>query len=385
MHAPPMNTAFLAKRYDTVGGVERNLFELTRRFARAGHAVTVYCLEARRPPEPGVRIVPLRPGGPGRAAALWTYAWLGPRRAYAGGHDIVISFVRALRQDIVRNGSGTHRLFLDKMAETGGPLRRLRHQLDLYHRSLLAIERRQYAPGHYRRIVANAPIVKQDVMDTYGVPDRDIQVIHNGVNPDLFNLDARRHRDTVRTRHGLPADAPVVLFVGSGYRRKGLDFLLQAAAPLKDRGLHVLVVGAEPAEAEFRQRAAQLGLADRVCFAGPQVEVSAYYGAADFFTLPSLYEPFGHSTLEALACGLPVVGVRRTGASALLSPRLASFTLEDPQAIPAYTAQLARLLDADLRASLRAEAAEISRGYTLDANAQAFEALCRAVIAEKRA
>ncbi len=380
----PLNVAFLGKRYDTVGGVERNLFELARRFARSGHAVTVYCLEARCPPSPGVRIVRLRPGGPGRLAALWTYAWLGPRRAYAGGHDLVISFARAVRQDIVRNGSGTHRLFLDKMAETGGRWRRWARALDPYHRSLLAIERRQYTPGHYQRIVANAPIVKQDIMDTYGVPDRDIVVIHNGINTDLFHAGVTAHREAVRRRHGLPADAPVALFVGSGYRRKGLEYLLRTAAPLRDRGLRLLIVGAEPAEAEFRQLAAALGLADHACFAGPQVNVNEYYGAADLFTLPSLYEPFGHSTMEALACGLPVIGVRRTGASALLSAALAAYTLDDPRDQPAYTARLEQLLDPARRAALRADALAVAGGYTLDANAAAFESLCREVLAARR-
>ena len=381
---PPLDVAFVAKRYDTVGGVERNLFELTRRFARRGHAVTVYCLGARCPVEPGVRIVRLRPGGPGRLAALWTYGVLGPRRAYAAGHEVVIGFARVVRSDIVRNGSGTHRLFLRKMAETAGAWKRVRNAVDPYHHAMLAIERRQYAPGGYLRVVANAQSVKQDVMDSYGVPDGDIQVIHNGVNADLFNLDAARHRAAVRSRHGLPAEAPVILFVGSGYRRKGLEYLLQAAAPLRDRGLRLLVVGAEPAEAEFRERAARLGLGGSTCFAGPQVNVHEYYGAADLFTLPSLYEPFGHSTMEALACGLPVIGVRRTGASRLLPPRLAAFTLDDPRDTATYTARLAQLLDPAIRAGLRAEAAETARGYTLEANADAFELLCREIIARKQ-
>ncbi len=382
---PALAIAVLGRRYETAGGTERNLFELTRRLAGFGHSVHVYCLSVNCPPAPGVCVQRLPWAGFGRTAHLWNLAMRGPALAYRGKPDVVISFARALRQDIVRNGGGTHPQYLRQVAGSVSLPRRLFRALDPYHRSVLAIERRQYAPGHYVKIVANAPSVKRDIMETYGVPDADIQVIHNGVNTELFHPgNAAKFRRAVRARHGLPAEAPVVLFVGNGYRRKGLDHLLQAAAALKEGGLHLLIVGADAALPAYREQAAALGLADRACFVGPQAAMPEYYGAADFFTLPSLYEPFGHSTLEALACGLPVIGARRTGASDLLSPRLAEFTLEDPRDLPAFTARLARLLDPALRAALREEAVAISREFTLDANARAFEQLCREVVARKR-
>src|SRR5205814_4728258 len=118
--------------------------------------------------------------------------------------------------------------------------------------------------------------------------------------------DVRRARAEIRARHGIPLDAPLVLFVGSGFARKGVPALLEAMSAL-DRSSYLLIVGRDKRQARYEHRARALGIAPRVRFVGAQPDVTPYYGAADVLALPTLYDPFPNVAIEALACGLPVV------------------------------------------------------------------------------
>jgi UDP-glucose:(heptosyl)LPS alpha-1,3-glucosyltransferase len=68
--------------------------------------------------------------------------------------------------------------------------------------------------------------------------------------------------------------------------------------------------------------AARLGVAERVRFLGGQKDVRPFYGAADCFALPTLYDPMPNAALEALACGLPVVTSTTCGAAELIQPNI---------------------------------------------------------------
>jgi teichuronic acid biosynthesis glycosyltransferase TuaC len=156
--------------------------------------------------------------------------------------------------------------------------------------------------------------VSEDLADLavrLGLPRARVRVIGNGVDPDLFRpLD----RAACRRELGLPPAGPYLLTVGTLSERKGAHLVLDAMALLAGRlpGLCYLLVGGAGAEgaegAALARRAARLGLAGRVVFAGPRppAELPAWYGAADLFVLPSALEGCPNSVLEALACGTPV-------------------------------------------------------------------------------
>ena len=139
-----MNLAFLTRRYGNIGGTERDLHELTTRLVARGHEVHVYCCEVRMDPPEGIHVHRVPVLGFGRLARLLSIAWLGPKRARRGGHDLVIAYERVLDQDIARCGGGTHKRFLERMAESASPWKRFTRALDPYHRLLLFTERRQH-------------------------------------------------------------------------------------------------------------------------------------------------------------------------------------------------------------------------------------------------
>ena len=158
---------------------------------------------------------------------------------------------------------------------------------------------------HAHRVVVN--LTRQEDVDlrrTYpGFAPRTV-VIGNGVDIERYHPDAAS-RVATRARLGL-GDAPVALFVGHEYERKGLPLVLDAVAGLPDA--HLLVVGGTPdMVAAGRRDADARGLGGRLHYVGRQEDPRPFFNAADVRAFPSLYESYGLVILEALASGVPVV------------------------------------------------------------------------------
>jgi glycosyltransferase involved in cell wall biosynthesis len=159
--------------------------------------------------------------------------------------------------------------------------------------------------GRYRRIVAISERVRRQLKQHYRVPDDRIVTIPNGINLSRFDPANVKSRAEVRRSFGVPDDVSLLLFVGSQFRLKGLEFVIRALAEMKTRAI-LLVVGGDSA-APCKRLAEQLGVRDRVIFAGARSDLPSIYPAADAFVLPTLYETFALVCLEAMASGLPVL------------------------------------------------------------------------------
>ena len=198
----------------------------------------------------------------------------------------------------------------------------------------------------YRKIIAISEVVKRELLDVYGVPDKDIDIIYDGIDTELFNPNKRElYRDAVRHEFGVPLNSPVCLFLGNGFKRKGLSLLLKSLASLKGEGLFCLVVGGDAAINSYKSKAKSFGIDDRVIFTGPRKDAARFYAAADFFVLPSLHEAFGNVVLEAMASGVPVIVSGWAGASEVLKGELERYILNDPHDADEMTAIMMELLD----------------------------------------
>ena len=149
----------------------------------------------------------------------------------------------------------------------------------------------------------------------YGADPERVTVVPCGVDTLRFRP---MKRDRVRCRLHLPADEPLVLFVGRIEPLKGIDVALRAVAQLPAPA-RLLVVGGDNQDAgrkdELLALAAELGIEGRITFldAIPHADLPLYYNAADVCVVPSYYESFGLVALEAMACGVPVVASRVGG------------------------------------------------------------------------
>jgi glycosyltransferase involved in cell wall biosynthesis len=139
--------------------------------------------------------------------------------------------------------------------------------------------------------------------------------IPNPIDVKSFSRPAGFDRGPLLAQLGMPVYARMLCFAALGnFSHKGLGVLLEALSGIDDLSVRLLVVGGNAGEiAEFSAQAKQLGVAERVVFAGFQSDVRPYFWASDLFVLPSLYETFALVVMQAMAAGVPAVVTRLHG------------------------------------------------------------------------
>jgi len=151
-----------------------------------------------------------------------------------------------------------------------------------------------------------------------GVKESKIKIVPNGISTSEF--EHLPERGAFRTKFGIGPDWPIVLYLGRIHRIKGLDLLLAAFAPLAEELKNIRLILAGPDDGfltDLEGQARALGIEDRVIVTGPlynREKLEAYVDA-DVYVLPSQYEIFGITVLEAAACGTPVVATIGCGIS----------------------------------------------------------------------
>ncbi|UCD10438.1 MAG: glycosyltransferase family 4 protein, partial [Nitrospinaceae bacterium] len=116
-------------------------------------------------------------------------------------------------------------------------------------------------------------------------------------------------------------------------------------------------------------------------FYGPSANTPMFYTAADIFALPTLYEPFGLVVLEAMSHGVPVLVSRFAGASELITDAKDGMLIQDPFNPREIGAQLCRMKDPMLRATLAENGRKLAARYTLERNTREIIAAVEALIA----
>lgn len=319
--------ALVHKRLELRGGTERVLYRTAEGLRDRGHEIHLFCGRFLIPPPEGVFAHRVPCISWPRTARLLSFAFLSPKFIAQFSCDAVMSFDHITRQDVYRSGGGPHRLFIKKMAQDQGGWKALWYRISPYHRALLIIEKWQMSAAGSRKIIAVCQQVKREIVDTYRVPESQVVVIHNGVDHERFHPHRRsKEGKQIRSELGIPADCPVVLFVGTGFRRKGLDRLLRLWNDRELEGVCLLVVGNDSRLSSYRKRWSR----KEVVFVGPQLHVESYYAAANLFVLPSIQEAFGNVVLEALASGLPVITVAGVGPTDKMEGELREGILGDP-------------------------------------------------------
>jgi UDP-glucose:(heptosyl)LPS alpha-1,3-glucosyltransferase len=359
-----MKIALAHKRLDLDGGTERDFLRTVEGLRDLGHEVHLFCSEFGIPIPEGTHAHRV-PGLPlGRTARLLSFAFLGPKTILSQRCDVVVSFGRMARQDVLRSGGGSHRVFLQKMKQGEGLSRRLWHRCSPYHRSVLAVERLQYSAQGYRKILAVSREVKREIMMAYSVPEEKIAVIYNGVDPERFHPGNRaKAREKIRAKWKIPPHASLVLFVGSGFQRKGIERLLRLWESDRLPGVFLLIVGEDAQRNRYRYRLERTGRG-RVIFAGLQDDIQDYYGAADLLALPAFQEAFGNVILEALASGLPVIVTKAVGAAEVLSGELAEGIVAFPDDPAEIENKILSLLQRNRWSHLSEEARKLGEKYS---------------------
>ncbi len=149
-----------------------------------------------------------------------------------------------------------------------------------------------------------------------GVSQEKIEVVPHGI--DLSEFDNLPERGEFRAKYGLGTDDKIILSLGRIHKIKGLDLLVRAFAGLSKllHGVKLVVVGSDDGYLiSLKKLVGDLGIGDKTFFTGPlygREKLKAYVDA-DVYVLPSVYEIFGMTLLEAFACGTPVIVTDRCG------------------------------------------------------------------------
>ena len=176
-----------------------------------------------------------------------------------------------------------------------------------------------------------------------------------------------------RAEQGLGPDDIAVLFVGSGWERKGLRFAIDAIEGCADRRWRLLVAG-RGQEARYRSAA--------VNFLGVATDLPRLYAAADIFLLPTIYDPFSNAALEALAAGLPVITTRANGFSEIMRDAIDGTMIDAPADLQAVVAALLFWADETHRRATRPQRLALARHYDISINvARTLEILVQAASA----
>lgn len=310
------------------GGQNTYVLQVARCLAEAGHEVDVFTRRDARHLEdcvevhPGFRVFHVTAGPPMFVPKEELLPWM---------DDFARATLRLIRRrpayDIVHANffmSGLVGLAVKEqlnvpLVMTFHALGRVRreHQPDADAFPLARLEIEQRLVREADCLIAECPQDRLDLIRLYGAPDERVSLVSCGVD---FNEFYPVPQGTARRRLGVAEDEFVILQLGRLVPRKGIDNVIRALPWLPSSvKARLLVVGGETSEPDenatpeigrLRRVAMEMGVSERVSFLGRRArsELRDCYAAADVFVTTPWYEPFGLTPLEAMACGVPVVG-----------------------------------------------------------------------------
>jgi glycogen synthase len=167
------------------------------------------------------------------------------------------------------------------------------------------------------KIIAVSNFTKKKIVEHYGINPDKIEVVHNAVDLSIYPQN---------NNFEIKKLSRIVLFLGRLTLQKGPDYFLEAAKKVIDieKNVKFVMAGTGDMESRMIERAAELGIADKVLFSGflQNEDVDRAYKMADIYVMSSVSEPFGITTLEAMKNGTPVLISKQSGVSEVISHAL---------------------------------------------------------------
>jgi UDP-glucose:(heptosyl)LPS alpha-1,3-glucosyltransferase len=308
--------ALVRARYTPFGGAER--FVANAMEALRAHGASITLVTREWPQSATGAALVCNPFYLGNVWRDWGFARAVCRRLAGERFDLVQSHERIACCDIFRAGDGVHREWLKQRAIGMSNISKIKVALNPYHAYIRYAEAKLFRSSRLKAIICNSQMVKNEIQEWFETPMDKLHVIYSGVDIDRFSQNLRiEHSAILRKQINIPADATVYLHVGSGFERKGVEFLIAAFARLPVSS-HLVIVGKDKSQAHFVRMAVALGISARTHFVGAISDVSPYYGVADVFVLPTIYDPFPNAILEAMASGLPVITSFKSGGAEII-------------------------------------------------------------------
>ena len=207
--------------------------------------------------------------------------------------------------DIYRAGDGVYKVFLDINKKS---------KLNLLHPIYLFLEKRCFKNA--KCIIANSQMVKEQIINSYDINPNKIRVIFSGI--ESKEIHYQKAFEKLSKQYLLNEDQFILLYVGSGFKRKGVKEFLEIISRLDKNNIMAFVIGKEKNINYYQNLTKELNLEKKVVFTGPREDVDDFYTISDIFILPTYYEPFSNAILEAMQFENVVFTTKQNGASEIL-------------------------------------------------------------------
>jgi glycogen(starch) synthase len=217
-----------------------------------------------------------------------------------------------------------------------------------------------------QRVIACSHYMREQIVDIFGVAEKRISVIPNGIDPDDLQAQGPAELERLRSEFAAPEEK-LVLLIGRLVYEKGFQLALEAMPRViaEAPGTRFLVAGSGTHEAELHRQAEELGLMDHGTFLGwiGDDVLHSLYRIADLTVVPSIYEPFGLVALEAMASGCPCIVADTGGLREVVVHEEGGlrFRADDPEALAEVAIRV--LSDDELGQRLIADAYEHVRRF----------------------
>ncbi len=224
-------------------------------------------------------------------------------------------------------------------------------------------------------VIAVSQSIRDYLIEREGMPQDRVTTIHNGIDLEVFR-PRREQRAAARKRLDLPTDAFIVAGIGRLSYQKNFSLLIDvAAAVIAQRpNAYFVIAGTGPEEQQLRDRAARLGIDQRVRFLGYVADMPELYPAVDALLLTSRYEGLPITILEAMATGTTIVSSMLDGVAEIMRDG-EDGALVPPTDVEGFVTRLCELIDRPDIAARRSAAGllKVQTGFSAESVARAVE------------
>lgn len=344
-----MQIAFCIFKYFPHGGIPRDLMKMAREALARGHGVRVYAerWQGDRPAE--VEVVEL--SAPALSNHRRYRRFFARMREHLLEHpvDLVVGMNKMPGLDVYYAGDSCYE-------EKARSQRGRGYRLLPRYRHFAAYERAVFEPSAGTEILTISDVEVPHFRRHYGTPPERFHALPPGIDPDRrAPADQAAVRAGFRAEFGIGEDEHLLLFLGSGFIKKGLDRALRGVRALpapRRESVRLFVVGHDNPR-PFQRLARRLGIAHRVRFFAGRDDVPRFLSGADALVLPAYDENAGMVILEAMIAGLPVLVTGNCGYARYVSEAGAGLVTPVPFEQQTFDAQLEELLVSPQRAVWR--------------------------------
>ena len=210
--------------------------------------------------------------------------------------------------DLYRAGDGVHKVFLSIEKKS---------KINLLHPVYLYLEKKCFVNA--KSIIANSKMVKKQIINSYNINPDKINIIYNGI--ELKQLNYQKSYKKLSKEFSIKKQQPLLLYVGNGFKRKGVAEFLHIISNLSSKNIKAFVVGKEKNIKYYKNLSKKLNIDSQVVFTGARLDVDDFYNISDIFLFPTHYDPFSNVVLEAMNFRNAVFTTNNNGASEILEDR----------------------------------------------------------------